>query len=1131
MVIDHELLSDNRVTAKASANLPGIFAAVFPSVSEAPIRLQGKAIEHVFESSGEILDSIKNYYVNETLKQIYKIIGSLDFVGNPTMVLNSFVTGVRDFFVQPSREFLRSPNNPSRVGIGVAKGTLSLLSHSASGIFGFFAKMSATAGQAAASLSFDADYQQWHRDMILTEAKNLSRQWKKRGAGKISKILTRPLVDILRGIALGTTGLVLSPYKGAKREGGAGFAKGIAIGTIGVFVKPTVGVLDAFTHFTGSIHDVAKSVNVLDKRLQPVTKLRLPYSFGFMNVLVPYDIVTGRSVQLLKDFPISKRRRVRRTPWNEVHVASESLNMEPGTETILIVSTHRIVLFKVKKDNGNQVSALCWEVHLGTEIRITSRIQEHGHNGVALTISTRMPSSSVAFDIPSENDAAERHDTGQFEALSEVPSYVSDGQDATAQTVSYGTQPSGVWEFSAVRGEVNRFTVRDNHFFGATKKQGGDVLEWFTVLAEFHHRRQLTRLHNAICCLAGDLESVSIDHGLNRDGSLEGYTSFGQFLFSREEADFVDGHENSISEELEDIPWVDEKFLVDTAGMSREEIAAEFTKQRKRWTWEKEMRSSRTMGGPSWLVDARAKTLFLPEGPPVISDLQFGESADCNAILRQLKQGSISFSDASNRISEGIVRLRESIKAAPSRFLLGRTTQNKQETDGPRYGRKRTGDLTASFSDSGLEQFFSLGSSVVDEGSSDDAEAQVAEASVRHSALRREEGIVSPSRGGLGLRKTIEEARKQRFGKASPVLDKITEDINANGAADAEASSEEEGEDASFVSHEQQDMPSAGVSLGSKVDFSRGASHAISDDPKPTHVSRDSETSGGKQSTETHEPDSKLDRMETMLEKLLELSLPKEEAGDASTTATDAVPKTTSVVASSRSPAVGGDQSDLAKEIANLRAQMEAGREEMEAQRRQDSATIASLQLELSKLKEKVDGDGDGSVSQRSSPKQRTFRRRGGRTDDEDGDGDGDGDGSVHQRPSLKQRTFRRRGGRTDDEDGDGSIRQGRFPRQRTFRRFVASTDDEDDMKPEAKTKSKRFRFRRQLQRVLSKKPGAESSFEETDLLSTPLPKGGESDEDGEASADSSVAHHELDLPDAPLGLDLAETDEISHPK
>jgi hypothetical protein len=55
--------------------MSGLIASLFPTVSDAPIRLQGKALNHVFESPSEIFQSIKKYYVNETLKQIYKIIG------------------------------------------------------------------------------------------------------------------------------------------------------------------------------------------------------------------------------------------------------------------------------------------------------------------------------------------------------------------------------------------------------------------------------------------------------------------------------------------------------------------------------------------------------------------------------------------------------------------------------------------------------------------------------------------------------------------------------------------------------------------------------------------------------------------------------------------------------------------------------------------------------------------------------------------------------------------------------------------------------------------------------------------------------------------------------------------------
>ena len=54
-----------------------IIAAVFPSISNAPIRFQERVIYHVFESEGDILRSLKSFYSAEALRQIYKIVGSL----------------------------------------------------------------------------------------------------------------------------------------------------------------------------------------------------------------------------------------------------------------------------------------------------------------------------------------------------------------------------------------------------------------------------------------------------------------------------------------------------------------------------------------------------------------------------------------------------------------------------------------------------------------------------------------------------------------------------------------------------------------------------------------------------------------------------------------------------------------------------------------------------------------------------------------------------------------------------------------------------------------------------------------------------------------------------------------------
>lgn len=601
-------------------NLPGIIAAVFPSVSDAPIRLQGKVIDHVFESGGEIVSSIKNFYVNETLKQVYKIIGSLDFVGNPTILFSSFVSGVRDLVAAPTSAFLKSPTNVNQVGIAVGKGTLSLFSHSASGIFGFAAKMSATAGQAAAILSLDTEYSQWHRDRIVNEATNLNREWKRRGIQSVPEMLTRPVGDIILGVAMGASGLIISPYKGFKKGGGLGFARGVAVGTAGVVAKPLVGVLDAFTHFSATIHDVAKSVNVLERRYQPSLKLRLPYTFGPMNILSPFDPICSRSVNLLRIFPpkTKRNRKGKRAP--EIYVHSEVLHMEPGVDTFAIATTIRVVLIRLRKDTtGALLPALGWEVELGNNGTVVSRVSDHGHNGVALTITRRVADDKAIEEVKDSTKikrskrVQEAIKSPRFSSALSMDSGFSDLEDDDDIEVNAELPSEGAEHAQLPQGDDPEADEEADPTFdhGATKK-GGEVVKWFTVLAEYQHRRQLTTLHNAISALVGNFDAIVIGHTAEFKGGKEGVSTFGIFNFEKPSEDqrSVYASNAELVASLENLPWMHEDVFA-TFEKSSERKKKEYVASiRQNWSLASALEGSKKEGGPAWLVEARARAMF-----------------------------------------------------------------------------------------------------------------------------------------------------------------------------------------------------------------------------------------------------------------------------------------------------------------------------------------------------------------------------------------------------------------------------------------------------------------------------------------------------------------------------------------
>ena len=550
------------------------------------------------------MSSLKNYYTNETLKQVYKIIGSLDFVGNPTILLSSFMSGVKDLVSIPTAAFMKSPANVKEVGIGVGKGTVSFLSHSASGFFGFSARLLSQAGQGVAVFSFDSEYRQWHRDRVVNEATNLERTWKRRGMPTAEEIFLRPIADLVLGVTLGVSGVVMSPYRGARKNGVKGFVKGTGRGVAGLVTKPIVGVLDMMTHGSQSIHDIAKTVNFLERRRQPVLKLRLPHVFGPMKILTPFDAISARSVYLLELFPPNTKLKRKVDKEQELHVHSEVLHMEPGVETYAIVTNIRVLLIKLRRGTAvSLVPIFGWEAELASEATVSSQISDHGHNGVALTITT----SSIGLQ-PQTGRLSKKARKGL------TASSHSFDVDLEGKVEDEGTGELGD-DFQLIHPSANQSSSKpltDPLSAGVTKT-GNKILEWYTVLAEYQQRNQLTRLHNVISCIIGDYDSVIVENPQYQSSfHTNDALSFGIFNF---EKGLPDGSEAKLSNTqvvaaLENLYWLESKVAQRINKMSspdRKQRA--LNKLQNSWDFSSDTKASENIGGPDWLILARARAM------------------------------------------------------------------------------------------------------------------------------------------------------------------------------------------------------------------------------------------------------------------------------------------------------------------------------------------------------------------------------------------------------------------------------------------------------------------------------------------------------------------------------------------
>jgi hypothetical protein len=474
------------------------------------------------------------------------------------MVLTSFRTGLRDFVLQPSRELKHITKNPSRLGVGVLKGTLSLVSNGASGIFGFASNLGATVGHTATQLTLDEDFQRLHSEQKAAQQLHYDR-WKKKGFGHVTLMVSRPVSDIVFGVISASTGILLEPYRGAKEGGLAGFTKGTAIGIIGVVVKPVVGFSDAFSHVMESILDIAKSVNLLELKSKfPVERFRLPNVFGPQKMLMPFNAADSRSAQLLLAHPLEKKTK----KGEEVIVASEALRRGIGIEHYIVVTQLRVVLFRLKVVDGQGfvTANLVWQVKLFDKgAIIASSLENRGHNGYILCI---YRSSLRNFDDPSQH---------------------STNRQGSPQTIYEDSHNNQSVEFVVKKdGKSSNQTPKSLHPLGSSSirlgipsTEGGNVNR-FVVEGELNHRPQLSRIHNAICCICGDFDSIILEK--YHDGN-EGITSFGPYIF---ELKTVEHRENQsfLNSLPEDTEWKFEPFLFSNITSNRSLLSS-----------------------PSWLVD------------------------------------------------------------------------------------------------------------------------------------------------------------------------------------------------------------------------------------------------------------------------------------------------------------------------------------------------------------------------------------------------------------------------------------------------------------------------------------------------------------------------------------------------
>lgn len=89
------------------------------NVNDAPLEFNALAIKDMRLNVPDLQSRIIYHYRQEVLRQLYRILGSADFIGNPVGLFTNVSSGVADIFYEPFNGVVMHGNR--ELGVGIAK--------------------------------------------------------------------------------------------------------------------------------------------------------------------------------------------------------------------------------------------------------------------------------------------------------------------------------------------------------------------------------------------------------------------------------------------------------------------------------------------------------------------------------------------------------------------------------------------------------------------------------------------------------------------------------------------------------------------------------------------------------------------------------------------------------------------------------------------------------------------------------------------------------------------------------------------------------------------------------------------------------------------------------------------------
>ncbi|KAG0226679.1 hypothetical protein BGW42_003469 [Actinomortierella wolfii] len=307
------------------------------NIDSAPITLNALLLENVRASAPVLVDLLQRHYSQDFFYQLHMIVGSIEFLGNPVGLFNNLSSGVVDFFYEPYQGFIMG-DRPQDFGLGVVRGTSSLLKKTVFGFTDSLAKISGSVGKGLSAATMDKSFQERRRMGSQRNAPKHALSGLSQGA-----------TSLARGVVSGVTGIVEQPLTGAQTGGAQGFVKGFGKGLVGAVTKPLVGVFDFATNVTSGIRN---TTTVFDRDLK---RKRIPRHVPRNGILTLYDKSEALGQMWLKQVNSGRF-------FYDDYIAHLVLR---GDNMVAMLTSRRIMVFRTENLKVE------WELEFGDTAAIT----------------------------------------------------------------------------------------------------------------------------------------------------------------------------------------------------------------------------------------------------------------------------------------------------------------------------------------------------------------------------------------------------------------------------------------------------------------------------------------------------------------------------------------------------------------------------------------------------------------------------------------------------------------------------------------------------------------------------------------------------------------------------------------